>query len=130
MKQLFSRASLPEVIFAPTDKVAHEISLFLREKGIDVPGTVEICGADNLQEEGWHERFVTTRTDFTAVGQRAAEILIEQINNPAMTSSRVILPSSILLPPESLLFPLESSHPDDLDWASEIVAPKPVSTAI
>lgn len=123
MKRLRAQSPLPEVIFAPTDKVAHETSLFLRERGMAVPGTVEICGADNIQEEEWHEHFVTTQTDFTAVGQRAAEILIEQINNPAVPASRVILPGRIVTPhQDGKVLPFESSFPGALTWADEILS--------
>ncbi|MDD2710036.1 MAG: GntR family transcriptional regulator [Verrucomicrobiae bacterium] len=88
----------PDAIIMPTDHYARACIEYLRQKGVAVPGEITVVGFDNLQKEGWDEKFSTTSPDFEMMGERAAQMLLERIESRNTDPTGLILPCPLIVP--------------------------------
>lgn len=75
-------ARIPELtaVFSGNDQMALGLLLALSERGLSVPGDVSVVGFDDGDDTAYYNPPLTTvRQDFRAVGRRAIEMLVEQV---------------------------------------------------
>ncbi len=86
-------ARIPELtaVFAGNDDMALGILLALSERGLRVPEDVSVVGFDDGTAPGYYNPPLTTvRQDFTTVGRRAIEMLLEQIAHGTRYEERFV----------------------------------------
>ncbi|MBI4028463.1 MAG: substrate-binding domain-containing protein [Verrucomicrobia bacterium] len=88
----------PTAIITPYDPYARATIAWLRARGIAAPKEITVVGFDNLAEENWHEPFPTTQPDFIRMGERAAEMLLQQIASGKQDETEIVLPCPLALP--------------------------------
>ena len=95
-------------VFCANDQMALGLLRALSEAGLSVPGDISVVGFDDIPEAAYLIPPLTTvRQDFTAVGQRAIEILRAAMSG-AVSPGRLIQPelvvrASTTAPPERTL---------------------------
>lgn len=88
----------PTAIITPYDPYARATIAWLRARGIAVPEEITVVGFDNLSDENWREPFPTTQPDFVRMGERAAEMLLQQIASGKRNETEIVLPCPLVLP--------------------------------
>ena len=70
-------------VFTITDQIAIGLLKGLRERGIDVPGQVGICGFDDIElSSQWGIDLTTIAQDVSRIGKCSAEIIFSILENP------------------------------------------------
>ena len=88
----------PTALFVANDQMALGLLRAASEAGLQVPGDVSIVGFDDLPEAAYFAPPLTTvRQEFTQLGQLSVELLLEQIGNPAATTSRTMLAPELII---------------------------------
>jgi LacI family transcriptional regulator len=78
--ELLRQASRPTAIFAANDAMAIGALSALREKGVAVPGEMAVAGFDDIPMARYmHPPLSTVRVDIAALGERAADRLLEAV---------------------------------------------------
>ncbi len=96
---LLALSPSPTAIIAPSDQHAYHLAELLTGKGIAIPDEIAIAGFDHQSDITWGERFPTTHPNFTDMGERAAEMAIEQLQAPRGEIASLLLPCPLWLPP-------------------------------
>lgn len=81
MKSILSR-SVPDAVLVSGDHMIPGVVQALEEAGIPVPGKVMICGCDGVRTD-LPFSYPTIRSNRQLCGEKAAELLIRKILNPA-----------------------------------------------
>lgn len=99
LKQMYNNGSLPEFIFAATYPVALGIYEAARELSIRIPEDVDIiCFGDSDVARFLSPPLSAVRQPARELGMRAADILLENINNQRVTKEHhVILPTELVI---------------------------------
>jgi len=85
-------------IFAGNDNMAIGAIETLRESGLRVPDEVAIIGFDDISAASVVVPSLTTmRQPMAEIGERATDILIEQIESESLTPSQIILPVELVV---------------------------------
>jgi LacI family transcriptional regulator len=105
VKNLLNEGNRPDAIFCANDTTALSSIIYLREKGIKVPDEIAIVGFSNEPfSEVVTPSISTIKQPGFEMGQKAAELIIQQINNknnPAgfetisMTTELIVRESSV-----------------------------------
>jgi len=75
-----SPARRPDAMVAANDLMAVEAIKALKQRGVSIPGSLAICGIDNIPEASYVEPSLTTvGQDHVAIGRLATRLLIERI---------------------------------------------------
>jgi DNA-binding LacI/PurR family transcriptional regulator len=94
-------AADPEVtaVFAANDHIALGVLWALHEAGRRVPEDVSVIGFDDIPESAYFTPPLTTiRQDFTALGRRSVNLLLEQIEGSApAVPAQVVMPTELVL---------------------------------
>ncbi|OHB53906.1 MAG: hypothetical protein A2Y12_09430 [Planctomycetes bacterium GWF2_42_9] len=99
LKNLVYVQPRPDAIIALMDEMVPLAIKSLRNLGLSVPEDIVVAGFDNLHNNFTNDIWPTTKSDFTLMGERAAEMLLERIASGDLTPSGIVLPCS-MLPPE------------------------------
>ncbi len=88
-RQLFSRAIIPDGIFAANDHMALAVMDTLRsELGLKVPQEISVVGFDNVPQSAWLAYGLTTiEQDAQAMVNATVEVLIEAIESDSRSDS-------------------------------------------
>ena len=103
---LLSSSNHPDAIISSYDKEAAIVFFWLTANGFKVPSEVEVVGFDNIipsfvpwlnWNEEYHYHWPTTNPDFTRLGERAAELLLEMIEKNCKINKEILLPCPLLV---------------------------------
>ena len=68
------------------------------ERGIDCPGEVSVVGFNDMPFAAWFDPPLTTvRLPHYEIGARAADLLLEQLRDPAVEPAQVVLPPELVI---------------------------------
>jgi LacI family transcriptional regulator len=97
MKEWIAKGNLPTAIFAANDPAAIGAMAALKDAGVDVPGEVAIVGAGNIHYGDMLRIPLTTVSWSTsAMGQAAAQLLLELIDGKKTTRTVTITPELVI----------------------------------
>jgi DNA-binding LacI/PurR family transcriptional regulator len=106
LKSLMNSESCPDSIMAAYDLEAADIYFWLTSNGYKVPAEIKIVGFDNILPEfmpglhlsdGYQYRWPTTNPDFMRLGERAVELLLENIKTNNKLVREIVLPCPVLM---------------------------------
>lgn len=87
-----------DAIFAINDMVALGVLKYCHEKEINIPRDLGLAGYDDIEQARMLTIPLTTvNQQKFAVGEKAAEVLIGEINNPDMPKQKVILQPELVI---------------------------------
>jgi DNA-binding LacI/PurR family transcriptional regulator len=93
-------ARIPELtaVFAGNDQMALGMMLAFSERGLSVPGDVSVVGFDDGDDPPFYNPPLTTvRQDFQAVGRRAIEMLVAQVERGSRDSEQFVLEPELII---------------------------------
>lgn len=95
--ELVRRADVTAV-FAANDQMALGLLRAFREAGVRVPGDVSLVGFDDLPEAAYFPPPLTTvAQDFSEVGRRSIEVLLELVDTGAVADPNVVIPAKLVI---------------------------------
>jgi len=98
MRELLALPEPPTAVFAAADLMAVGAMKAAREAGLNVPGDLAVVGFDDIQLASLIDPALTTiRQDRVGLGRAAAWALLEQIENPELTSAALTLPVELVV---------------------------------
>jgi LacI family transcriptional regulator len=88
----------PSAIVCFNDLIAHGVMLGLGQAGIKVGEDIALIGFDNTNESSWFSPALTTVSSFPSeIGNHAAELLKNRLNNENMERQRIILQPELVV---------------------------------
>lgn len=98
VKQLMKLPSPPDAIFCGNDTTALSSMIYLRDQGIRIPEDIGIVGFSNEPFSKVVSPSISTiaQPGFQ-MGQKAAEMLIRQIENKERTYKTIVLPTELII---------------------------------
>ena len=98
MKGILSPAEKIDAIFACNDVNAILAINMLRENSLSVPGDVSVVGFDNIELSGHFIPSISTvDINKQAMGIKAAEILVNEINTKKRTAETIVFPTTLIV---------------------------------
>jgi LacI family transcriptional regulator len=98
MRKLLALPEPPTAVFAAADLMAVGAMKAAREAGLGVPEDLAVVGFDDIQLASLIDPALTTiRQDKVGLGRAAAWALLEQIENPELTSAALTLPVELVV---------------------------------
>jgi LacI family transcriptional regulator len=98
MRTLLALPEPPTALFAAADLMAVGAMKVAREAGLGVPEDLAVVGFDDIQLASLIDPALTTiRQDKVGLGRAAAWALLEQIENPELTSAALTLPVELVV---------------------------------
>jgi LacI family transcriptional regulator len=93
--ELMKRVPRPSAVFVANDSMAVGLLAALENLGVDVPGDLAVVGFDDVDIAGYLRPPLTTvHIDAFALGQRAAQMMVNEIQSPAKgTNHNIKLPA-------------------------------------
>lgn len=96
--ELLSLENPPTAVFASNDVMAFGAMEAVREHGKRVPEDISIVGFDDIPRAAQvHPPLTTVRQPLEAMGRRAAQMLLEIIENPKRPHERIELPTELVV---------------------------------
>jgi len=97
MQQLLSQPLPPSAVFAGNDAIAYGAYQAVRDAGLNIPGNISIIGFD----DDFPSRFLfpplsTISLPAAALGERAAEMIVELVNGTTPGERRIVLPTQLV----------------------------------
>lgn len=81
-RQIFERENVPDSLFCATDNIAIGAMLYLRDRGIDVPGEVQVAGiGDTEKARIVQPSLCTVHYYYKTSGEEAARLLLNLLNS-------------------------------------------------
>ena len=98
MKQIHEKFPDTTAVFAATDQLAIGAMIYLREKGISVPGDLSIAGANNMDYASlpWFD-LTTLSLNRMEMGRATAKMLVDIIEKRVTHPENLLLGSSIIV---------------------------------
>ena len=98
MKQILARYPDTTAVFAGTDQLAIGAMIYLREKGMEIPGDLSICGANDMDYSSlpWFD-LTTISLNRAEMGRAAARMLLDIIENRQPHPENLLLGSKIIV---------------------------------
>lgn len=97
-KLLQSEDSLPTAIFASNDLSAFGAMDAVRECGLRIPDDISIIGFDDIPQASFvYPKLTTIRQPLEQMGQIAARMLLEQIEDQSLPPKRVTLATQLVI---------------------------------
>ncbi|MBC7809427.1 MAG: LacI family DNA-binding transcriptional regulator [Akkermansiaceae bacterium] len=91
-------AERPTAIFCFNDNIAIDTLHALRKHGIAVPQEMSVIGFDDVPAAtAVHPALTTVRQPIRAIGERAADLLLAQINGAVVPGQKDLLPAQIIV---------------------------------
>ncbi len=89
-RKLLKLSKPPTAIFAANDDMASGVLVAARERGVDVPGQLSVCGYDDisLARQTWPP-LTTVRQPIREVAGHAAQLLIDKLNGKPVDDIRL-----------------------------------------
>ena len=98
MRRLLALPEPPTAVFAAADLMAVGAMKAAREAGLGVPEDLAVVGFDDIQLASLINPALTTiRQDKVGLGRAAAWALLQQIENPELTSAALTLPVELVV---------------------------------
>lgn len=100
IKKIAEKDDLPDAIFCANDTTALSSIIYLKEKGIKVPDDVAIIGFSNEPfSEVVTPSISTIKQPGFLMGQKAAELIIQQINNKSKDCKfqTIVMPTDLII---------------------------------
>lgn len=92
MTALLARSEPPDAVFCTNDLLAFGALDAARERGVQVPEDLWVCGYDDVDMAAWPAYSLTTvRQDVGELARTAAELLLARLENPDAPPRRVEL---------------------------------------
>ncbi len=85
---------LPDCVFCSSDVIAARFILFAREKNIRVPETIAVLGFDDIDISKYIGLSSVSQNTIES-GKLAAELILEQINEPERIPREVVVPLEV-----------------------------------
>jgi DNA-binding LacI/PurR family transcriptional regulator len=87
-----------EAVFVANDQMALGLLRAFHEAGVRVPRDVLVAGFDDVPEAAYYTPPLTTvRQDFTTVGRRSIELLLEQVAAGRPLERRAVVPAQLVV---------------------------------
>ena len=81
-RQIFERENVPDSLFCATDNIAIGAMLYLRDRGIDVPGEVQVAGiGDTEKARIVQPSLCTVHYYYKTSGEEAARLLLNLLDS-------------------------------------------------
>ena len=98
IQQLMSLPNPPDAVFCGNDTTALSVMIYLRDKGIRIPEDVGIVGFSNEPFSKVVSPSISTiaQPGFL-MGQKAAELIIQKIENKERTFQTIVLPTELII---------------------------------
>lgn len=97
VQKLLENPQPPGSAFCYSDVIAFGVILGLRAAGIEAGRDFAVVGFDDVEEASlWQPSLTSVATDPTAIGEKAAQLMLRRIADPDMTVQRVIMPSRLI----------------------------------
>lgn len=97
-KELLNLEVPPTAIFASNDISAFGVMEAVRDQGLRIPRDISIIGFDDIpQSTHVHPPLTTVRQPLEEMGQRAARLLLNYINNPNAEVECIELPTELVI---------------------------------
>lgn len=88
----------PTAIFASNDLSAFGAMDAARERGLSIPDDISIIGFDDIPQASLvYPKLTTVRQPLVQIGQLAARLLLEKIENPEKEARRVTLSTELII---------------------------------
>ena len=98
IQALAARGDAPTAVLCYNDVVAFGVMLGLRACGLEPGRDVAVAGFDDVHEASlWNPPLSSVSATLTQMGQQAAALLLQRIEEPARPPQQVILPSSLII---------------------------------
>lgn len=92
-------ADRPTALFSVNDFMAHHMIRLLAQAGMQVPEDISVIGFDDIDGNSSEPLFLTTmRQSFDALGERAAQLLLELLERKGEAEDGVVSRRCVLLP--------------------------------
>jgi len=88
----------PTALFCTGDSAAGFAIAALQKHGLSVPGDISVAGFND--DEAAHKivpALTTMRQPFTAIGEQAVALLLEQINDRSQRGQQILLPTELIV---------------------------------
>lgn len=109
MQELLARNPSLTAVFSTNDLMAAGAINALRRLHLDVPRDISVIGYDDsLQAIMTFPSITTIAQPISELGQRAVSLLLNRIQDPAATPSRIVLPTTLIERESVAAFTLES----------------------
>lgn len=96
--QLFEHPTPPTAIFALNDRMAMGAMRHLQQRGLQVPEQVSVIGFDDIPLTNMcHPPLTTVRQPALEMGQQAARLLLELVENGITLSQAIVLPTELIV---------------------------------
>jgi DNA-binding LacI/PurR family transcriptional regulator len=101
-RRLARRADV-EAVFVGNDQMALGLLRAFHEAGVRVPQDVLVAGFDDVPEAAFYcPPLTTVRQDFTAVGRRSIDLLLEQVVHRDTEPGEAVLPPELVVRQSSM----------------------------
>ena len=109
--KFFQGDDQPTAICCGNDRLAMAVYSILRSRGISVPEEVSVVGYDDhrLITETLYPPLTTAELPYSAMGVRAAQVLLDLLSDPESKTSDTIRVSGQVIPRGSLVAPRKTS---------------------
>ncbi|OAB45601.1 LacI family DNA-binding transcriptional regulator [Paenibacillus antarcticus] len=98
MMQILDLQERPTAVFVAGDHLALGAMRAARERGLRIPNDLSIVGFDNIELSQYITPALTTIAQDTALmGSKAADILIQSIDDPSQVLESVVLPVRLIV---------------------------------
>lgn len=95
---LIDQAQPPTAVFAFHDLMAVDALRAAADRGLSVPDDIAIVGFDGLRSsEITNPRLTTVKQPLVAMGQKAVEILLDQLKNPLLPAQHYTFPVELIV---------------------------------
>lgn len=92
------RAERPTAVFAQNDRMAVGVIRAGRDLGLRIPEDLAVIGVDDMPLASYFDPPLTTmRQDLPAIGQQAARLLIEAVDQPAAPVQHLLVPAQLIV---------------------------------
>lgn len=96
--ELMELAHAPTAVLASNDIMAFGVMEAARERGMKLPNDLSIIGFDDIPQAAQvHPTLTTVRQPLEEMGRRAAQMLLEIIENPERLAEKIELPTELVV---------------------------------
>lgn len=88
----------PTAIFAQNDRMAVGVLRAARDRGLHIPQDLAVIGVDDMPLASYFDPPLTTlRQDLYAIGRRAAQLVIQAVEQPDSPRQHLLLPAELVV---------------------------------
>lgn len=95
--QMMKNKNRPTALVCANDITAIEVYSIFKEMGIKIPKDISIIGFDNITKSEWlNPPLTTVHISKSAMGNKAADLIMEKIDNPTKESETILIGTHII----------------------------------